>query len=71
MHTNDESVERRIAHKFGWKLQQRGQKSLCISCAIGKSKEKKVSKTRQVKGKGPEEQLFIDISSMKIRSLGK
>ena len=48
MRANDESVKR-TAHKLEWKLEQRGHKSPCISCAIEKTKYKKVPKTTQVK----------------------
>ena len=48
MRANDESVKR-TAHKLEWKLEQRGHKSPFISCAIEKTKYKKVPKTTQVK----------------------
>ena len=42
-----------------------------MSCAIGKAKQKKVAKWTQTKASKPGERLYyIDISSMKERSLG-
>ena len=69
MHVNNETMKRK-AHNLGWKLNKNNYKPTCMSCAIGKSKQKNVPKTTQVKADRPGERLFIDISSMKMRSLG-
>lgn len=69
MHANDE-VLRRTGQRLGWKFNQKENKTTCISCAMGKSKQKKIPKTTHVKATRPGERLFVDISSMKNRSLG-
>ena len=69
MHINDELGNGK-EQKLGWKSEQRDHKSPCLSCTMKKIKQKKVPKTTQVNGNRPGEQIFIDVSSMKMRSLG-
>ena len=69
MHANAD-VTCRTLQKLGWKLEGPVNRLSCMSCAIEKSKQKKVAKWTQTKASKPGERLFIDISSMKERSLG-
>ena len=68
MHANAD-VTCRTLQRLGWKLEGPVNRLSCMSCAIGKAKQKKVAKWTQTKASKPGERLYMDISSMKERSL--
>ena len=67
MHANAD-VTCRTLQRLGWKLEGPVNGLSCMSCAIGKAKQKKVAKWTQTKASKPGERLYMDISSMKERS---
>ena len=69
MHVNEATLKQ-TALRLNWDLLDADHSDECISCAIGKAKQKKVSKTTESKETKVGERLFIDISSVNIESYG-
>ena len=57
------------AKKYGWKVKQ-PIKSPCESCAKGKSKRKKIAKVAKNNATKKGERIFMDISSINVKSKG-
>ena len=68
MHVNKATLQH-TARRLNWDLIDSDHKE-CISCAIGKSKHKKISKFTETKATKTGKRLFIDISSVNIESYG-
>ena len=65
----DEATARATAKALGYEI-KRGKMKKCPSCAIGKAKQKNVSKTNPKKATDKGGRLFMDISSVKSASYG-
>ena len=68
MHTNEETIKL-TANRLNWELIN-ANKTECMPCAKGKTKQKKISKITESKATKIGERLFIDISSVNIESYG-
>jgi histone deacetylase 1/2 len=63
-----EDTTRKTAAFYGWVVT--GTFSTCVDCAIAKSKQRNVQRESDTKSTVPGERLFIDISSVKKKSIG-
>ena len=68
MHTNEETIKL-TANRLNWDLINE-KKNECMPCAIGKSKQKKISKLTESKATKIGERIFVDICSVNIDSYG-
>ncbi len=63
-----EYASRLTANFYNWKIQ--GKLSRCESCGLSKSRQSPIPKKAIPRSNIPGERLFIDISSIKSKSLG-
>jgi len=66
-HASMESVKA-TAKFYDWKTE--GDLKQCVACATAKAKRKKLNRDLQEKSETPGERLFLDISSVKVKSIG-
>ena len=66
----NEDATRADAKALGWEITRRSMKP-CKACSVGKSKQNNVSKNNDHEpAKGNDEQIFINISSVKEKKDG-
>ena len=69
MYVNEATLKHTV-QRLNWDLLDADHTRECISCAIGKAKQRRVSKTTESKAIKVGERLFIDISLVNLESYG-